>query len=110
MVPKGHSFNQVPLMNWRIDQCEAVTATVGGRRFSSGSVTLDLTDLVIEDGAIFGRAHGSDLKGPTSRPGLAPHFRFSMFPLTAAERYREPNCGPQDWKETSRWHRRDYRN
>lgn len=53
-------------MNWLIDQSETVTVPVDGRRFYASSVMLDLTDLVIEARAIYGRAHRLDVKGRTS--------------------------------------------
>lgn len=77
---KGRSLNQVPLMNWLIDQSEAVTVPVGGRRFYACSVTLDLADLVIEARAIYGLAHRLDLKGTMSRPFLGRLVLSSMFP------------------------------
>ncbi len=49
-------------INWRIDRAEVGSTLVCEARIYAGSVTADLTDLVIEARAIFGLAHSVELK------------------------------------------------
>lgn len=53
---------KVSWINWCIDRAEACSTSVCEGRIYAGSVTVDLTDLVIEARAIFGPAHSVELK------------------------------------------------
>lgn len=53
---------KVSWINWRIDPAEACGTSVREGGIYAGSVTVDLTDLVIEARAILGPAHSAELK------------------------------------------------
>lgn len=62
LLKKATLLIKVSWIHWRIDQASARSAAVCEGRIYAGSVTVDLTDLVIEARAIFGRAHSMALK------------------------------------------------